>query len=197
MTQPTKRRILSFFLVVALFGSQQHHFANASMIRGPKSSKNDEVQVEDYIVMQMEMAWGMKEMSRYMTHRGQWPTRSSSASFDSDEEEGEDDDLLAIIQARNEAKEAAAKARQEEMAARQKQQQEQQQPKEQQQEQDGSRLRRHNQSEIEEDQGFHTTGSSVDDEDGWLIDEEMELILEARAAARTVEEYWDTLVTMF
>lgn len=38
----------------------------------------DEVQAEDYIVMQMEIAWGMKEMKRYRSHRGDFPTREDS-----------------------------------------------------------------------------------------------------------------------
>merc|ERR1719491_1041732 len=44
----------------------------------------DQIQLEDYIIMENEMAWGMKEMARYKYHRGEWPTRSTS-SFEEEE----------------------------------------------------------------------------------------------------------------
>jgi len=37
------------------------------------------MQAEDYIIMQMEMQWGMNEMHRYKSHRGEYPTRTASS----------------------------------------------------------------------------------------------------------------------
>jgi hypothetical protein len=146
----------------------------ASMLR-PGGSKDDTVQVEDYIVMQMEMAWGVKEMSRYKKHRGEWPTRSSSNYDDTDET----DEFLAEIQRQQEEKTKGVRGRPEAIDKLEAGEGEEEQ---------GSAL---NQTEqVNNDSGEQLF---LDNE----VDDDMVMLLRAKNAARTVEEYWNTLVSLF
>lgn len=135
----------------------QYATASASTLRG-----TDEIQVEDYIVMQMEMAWGMKEMARYKNHKGEWPTRSIS-NFQ-DEEETQPAQSL----------QQSAELQQEEQSTPQ-------------------------QQESTEEQRLRGNQNDTSPQDPPLgeIDDEMAMILATKNAARTVEEYWDSLVAMF
>jgi hypothetical protein len=166
MTMPTTPGscvIWNITLLLLLFIGRHCHYVEA-VIRGPNTStKSDEIQVEDYIVMQMEMAWGMKEMSRYRSHRGDWPTRSAS-SLESNAEQDEEDRVAAESWRAQQLRRGSGQG-----------------------EHAGNR-----------DYGFHTD-DSVEEEVPSMgeIDEEMAWILEAKHAARTVEDYWDALVAMF
>jgi hypothetical protein len=178
----------NIFLLILLLGLDCHCLDAG--IGGP-NTKSAKVQVEDYIVMQIEMAWGMKEMSRYKSHRGDWPTRSAS-SFESNDDH-DDEDLVAISRAKNEAKEKETSFLKVANG---------QVPKKQDetivQVERAQQLRRGRDQSEPIDTGFHTDNNMEEEAPSLdAIDAEMALILECNYAARTVEEYWDTLVAMF
>ena len=78
MQQFRSTQIYLLALVALLLGTVDRVAAGSCILRGGRDCSIDEVQAEDYVVMQMEIAWGMKEMKRYRTHRGDFPTREDS-----------------------------------------------------------------------------------------------------------------------
>lgn len=145
--------ILAYLLLISAFLT---NITNASSFRG--HPQNDQLQVEDYKVMQLEVQWAMKTMTNYRGQHGKWPTRppSNESNYSSQDESS------------------------------------------------GSKLESISVVKISEKDLFEHRAQKIahEEEDKKLanpmeLKDELAPLLRSRKTAKTVDEYWDSLISIF
>ena len=164
-------------VVALLLGTINGLAAGSNVLRGSIDSYVDGIQAEDYIVMQMEIEWGMKEMRRYRSHKGDFPTRQESKPSASKRGRSHNKMSSGEQSKPDWFKKSSNTSLQSET--------------------------------VTENQGFHKAGASppskrtegstrlkraTTDVD---VNDTMNLAIDLKAAIRTVEDYWNFLISMF
>ena len=71
--------VLCFILMISDTKAAEARTSWNNQNPGIRGGEQQQLQEEDFVIMQMEIAWGVNEMHRYKKRHGDYPTRSESS----------------------------------------------------------------------------------------------------------------------